>query len=56
MTRSISRKFLYLPSRIDSHLHLFFLRAIRLWNHLPNHFVETDDVDTFKSLLQLINA
>ena len=50
-TRSSSRKFLHLPSRIDSYLHSFFPRAIRLWNLLPDHFVETDDVDTFKSLL-----
>ena len=51
ITRSSSRKFLHLPSRIDSFMHSFFPRAIRLWNHLPDHFVETNNVDTFKTLL-----
>ena len=46
-----SRKFLHLPSRIDSYLHSFFPRAICLSNHLRDHLVEIDDVDTFKSLL-----
>ena len=46
-----SRKYLHLPSRIDSYMQSFFPRAIRLWNHLPDHLVETDNVDTFKSLL-----
>jgi len=50
-TRSNSRKFLHLPSRIDSFKHSFFPGAIRLWNHLPDHLVEIDNVDTFKSLL-----
>ena len=50
-TRSSSRKFLHLPSRIDSFMHSFFPRAIRLWNQLPDHFIEADNVDTFKSLL-----
>ena len=50
-TRSSSRKYLHLSSRIDSYMQSFFPRAIRLWNHLPDHLVETDNVDTFKSLL-----
>ena len=50
-TRSSSRKYLHLPSRIDSYMQSFFPRAIRLWNHLPDYLVETDNVDTFKSLL-----
>ena len=50
-TRSSSRKYLHLPSRIDSYMQSFFRRAIRLWNYLPDHLVETDNVDTFKSLL-----
>ena len=50
-TRSSNRKFLHLPSRIDSFMHSFFPRAIRLWNQLPDHFIEADNVDTFKSLL-----
>ena len=30
----------------------FSPRAIRLWNHLPDHIVETDvNIDTFKHLL-----
>ena len=29
----------------------FFPRVIRLWNHLPDHLVETDNIDNFKSLL-----
>ena len=51
ITRSSNKKFLHLPSRIDSFKHSFFPRAIRLWNHLPDHVVETDNVDNFKSLL-----
>ena len=51
ITRSSSRKFLHLPSRIDSFMFSFFPRAIRLWNHLPDHLVETNNVDTFKTLL-----
>ena len=50
-TRSSSRKFLHLLSRIDSFKHSFFPRAIQLWNQLPDHFIEADNVDTFKSLL-----
>ena len=46
-----NKKFLHLPSRIDSFIYSFFPRAIQLWNHLPDHLVETDNVDTFKSLL-----
>ena len=49
--RSSSRKYPHLPSRIDSYMQSFFPRAIRLWNHLPDHLVETDNVVTFKSLL-----
>ena len=46
------RKFLHLPSRIDSLKYSFFPRAIRLWNHLPDYIVETDvNIDTFKHLL-----
>ena len=51
-TWSGNRKFLHLPSRIDSFKYSFFPRAIRLWNHLPDHIVETDvNIDTFKHLL-----
>ena len=50
-TRSSSRKYLHLPSRIDSYMQSFFPRAIRLLNHLPDHLMETDNVDIFKSLL-----
>ena len=51
-TRSGNRKFLHLPSRIDSFKYSFFPRAIRLWNHLPDYIVETDvNIDTFKHLL-----
>ena len=46
-TRSSSKKFLHLPSRIDSYLHSFFPRAIRLWNHLPDYVVETDNFDSY---------
>ena len=54
-TQSSSSKFLHLPSRIDSFKHSFFPRAIKLWNHLSDHLVETDHIDTFKSQLwQLI--
>ena len=51
-TRSGNRKFLHLPSRIDSFKYSFFPRAIRLWNQLPDYIVETDvNIDTFKHLL-----
>ena len=53
-TRSTSgnRKFLHLPSRIDSFKHSFFLRAIRLWNHLSDRIVKPDvNIDSFKHLL-----
>ena len=40
-TRSGNRKFLHLPSRIDSFKHSFFPRAIRLWNYLPGAHCET---------------
>ena len=50
-TRSSSRKYLHLPSKIDSYMQSFFPKAIRLWYHLPDHLMETDNVDTFKSLL-----
>ena len=43
--------YIHLPSRIDSFMYSIFPRAIRLWNHLPDHLVETDNVDTFKFLL-----
>ena len=46
-TRSISsKKYLHLPSRIDSYLNSFFPRAIRLWNSLPDHVVEADNINT----------
>ena len=33
-------------------LNIFFPRAIRLWNNLPDYIVETDvNIDTFKHLL-----
>ena len=47
--RSSNSKFLHLFLRIDSLA--FFPTAIQLWNHLPDHLVEIDNVDTFKSLL-----
>ena len=51
-TCSVNRKFLHLPSRIDSFKHSFFPRAIRLWNHLPDHIVKPDvSFDSFKHLL-----
>ena len=51
-TRSSNIKFLHLPSRIDSFKHSFFPRAIRLWNHLPEHIVKPDvSIDSFKHLL-----
>ena len=51
-TYSGNRKFLHLPSRIDSFKHSFFPRAIRLWNHLPEHIVKSDvNIDSFKHLL-----
>ena len=53
---SSSKKYLHLPSRIDFYMQSFFPRAIRLWNHLPDHLVETDNVDTFKSLLLLLQV
>ena len=46
-TRSDNRKFLRLPSRIDSFEHFFFPRAIRLWNHLLNPIMKLDvDIDS----------
>ena len=54
-TCSSSRKFLHLPSRIDSYLHSFFPRAICLWNHLPDHLVEIDDVEVCTLITQKIN-
>ena len=30
-----------------------YLRAIRLWNSLPDHVVEIDNINTFKSYLSL---
>ena len=58
ITHSSNKKFLHLPSRIDSFMYSFFPRTIRLWNPLSNHLVETDNVDTFKTLLAsyLINV
>ena len=51
-TRSGNRKFLHLPSRIDSFKHSFLPRAIRLWNHLPDHIAKPDvNIDSFKHLL-----
>jgi len=50
-TRSSNSNFFHLSSRIDSFKHSFFPRAIRLWDHLPDHYVETDHVDSFKSQL-----
>jgi len=44
---------LHLPSRIDSFMYSFFPRAIRLWNHLPDHLVKTNNIDTFKTLLAM---
>ena len=55
-TRNSSRKYPTFTSRIDSYMQSFFPRAIRLWNHLPDHLVETDNVDTFKSLLLLLTC
>ena len=48
-TRSGNRKFLHLPSRIDSFKY-FFPQSHQ--NHLPDYIVETDiNIDTFKHLL-----
>ena len=38
-------------SRIDAHLHSYFPRAIRLWNCLPDHIIESKNLET----LHLIN-
>ena len=49
-THSGNRKFLHLPSRIDSFKHSLFPRAIRLWNHLLDHIVKPDvNIDSFNS-------
>ena len=50
----VENSVLHLPSRIDSFKLSFFprARAIRLWNHLPDHIVKPDvNIDSFKHLV-----
>ena len=44
-TRSSTSKYIHLYSRIDSYKFLFFPRAIRLWNSLPNHVTQSVSFD-----------
>ena len=57
ITRTSYKKFLHLPSRIDSFMYSFSKEQSDYGTtYVPDHLTESDDVDTFKSLLaNLIN-
>ena len=52
-TRSTTSRFIHLYERIDSYKFPFFPRAIRLWNSLPHHVIQSDTFDSFKHLIML---
>ena len=53
ITKSTASKFIHLYARIDSYKFSFFPRAIRLWDSLPHHVIQSDTFDSFKHLIML---
>jgi len=47
-TQGHSQRFLEPYSRIDAHLHSYYLTTIRLWNGLSSSDVESPNIDLFK--------
>ena len=50
-TRGHSKRFIQPMTRIDSYLYSFFPSAIKLWNSLPQHVIDSKDYDQFKQRL-----
>ena len=50
-TRGHNMRFTQPMTRIDSYLHSFFPSAIKIWNSLPQHVIDSKDIDEFKQRL-----
>jgi len=50
-TRGHTLRFVQPFTRIDSYLHSFFPSTIRIWNSLPQHVIDSNDIDQFKERL-----
>jgi len=46
--RGHSKRFVQPPARIDSYMYSFFPSAIKIWNSLPQHVIDSKDTDQFK--------
>ena len=49
--RGHSKRFIQPMTQIDSYLYSFFPSAIKLWNSLPQHVIDSKDIDQFKQRL-----
>ena len=50
-TRGHNMRFMQPMTRTDSYLHSFFPSAIKIWNSLPQHVIDSKDIDEFKQRL-----
>ena len=50
-TRGHNMRFVQPVTKIDSYLHSFFPSAIKIWNSLPQHVIDSKDIDQFKQRL-----
>ena len=49
--RGHHKKIQQLPCRVDAYVYSFFPQAIKLWNVLPQHLINSPDLSTFKERL-----
>ena len=50
-TRGHGKRFIQPMTRIDSYLYSFFLSAIKLWNSLSQHVIDSKGIDQFMQRL-----
>ena len=50
-TRGHSLKFTQLPTSIDAYKHSFFPSAIKIWNNLSSHIIESQSLEAFQTQL-----
>ena len=49
--RGHNMRFMQPITRTNSYLHSFFPSAIKVWNSLPQHVIDSKDIDEFKQRL-----
>ena len=47
-TRGHNKRFMIPTTRIDSYIFSFFLSAIKIWNSLSQHVINSTEIEQFK--------